>query len=483
MLIFLQLGGRYRGTGNKAGLENLYSINDLISPLVIIFFTIIMLIVAGTLYSNNKVLYRHFLACYFLKVIGCLFFVAIYTFYYAGGDTARYYKNSKPITAMASYSPKTFVEVMSKSRSGQLQTKYPLFRQNFKEGHQFNMQGEKSTNAVVRIASVFGLFTMGSFLSISLCFSFFSTFGVWALYRAFTRILPGHENAIAIPVIYFPTVWFWGSSIMKDSVVIGFLGLLTYCIYSIFIRKRRVVISSIILAISIYFLVLCKEYVLISYTPALLLWVILSVSNSLPRFFQVALRPFLLVFAIAAIFVIGPKVGQVSEKYALEQVLSTAEDTGKYISRVSTEQDGSVYSLGTISYTPLGLVNLFPRAVFVTLFQPLIFQAKNPVMLISAIESTTVLLFTIFVIFRLGPFKLAQTFSRNPFLLAALVFSIFFAFAIGASTFNFGSLARYKLPCIPFYGLAIIYPYSLYRKQRKENRSGNTDPLVLKTKA
>jgi len=467
MHILLQLGGRHKGRGELGGLEGLYSINDLISPIIIIFFTIVVLIVAATKYGNNKVLYRHFLACYFLKVLGCLFFVAIYTFYYNGGDTSRYFRNAKPIISMASYNPPTFLEVMTKSNIPQIETTYPIFRENFKLGHVFNMQRGKSTFIVVRLATLFGLMTFGSFLSISLCFAFFSSFGVWALYRAFTRLLPGHENAISIPVIYFPTVWFWGSSMMKDSVVICFLGFLTYCIYSIFIRKRRIFLSAIILSISIYFLLICKEYVLISYVPALLLWVILSISNNLPRFFQIALRPFLLVIALLAVFVIGPKLGEVSEKYAFDQVLATAEETGKYISRVSAAQDGSGYSLGEVSYTPVGMVSLFPRAVAVTLYQPFIFQAKNPVMLVSAFESTAVLLFTIFVIFRIGPLRFIQTLSRNPFVLAALVFSVFFAFAIGASTFNFGSLARYKLPCIPFYGLAIIYPYSLYRKNRK----------------
>jgi hypothetical protein len=32
-----------------------------------------------------------------------------------------------------------------------------------------------------------------------------------------------------------------------------------------------------------------------------------------------------------------------------------------------------------------------------------------------------------------------------------LVFSIVFAFAIGISTFNFGSLVRYKIPIYPFF--------------------------------
>ena len=193
----------------------------------------------------------------------------------------------------------------------------------------------------------------------------------------------------------------------------------------------------------------------------------LSVSNGFNRFWRIAMRPILLLFALAAIFVVGPQVGKVSEAYALEQVLATAETTSTYIARVTEEKGGTGYSLGNVSYTPQGLIVLFPRAVTVTLYQPMLYEVSNPVMLFSALESTAVLFFTIFMLFRIGLARFVSILTDNPFLLAALVFSVFFAFAVGVSTLNYGSLARYKIPCLPFYGLAVIYPYSLYRKQRK----------------
>ena len=35
-------------------------------------------------------------------------------------------------------------------------------------------------------------------------------------------------------------------------------------------------------------------------------------------------------------------------------------------------------------------------------------------------------------------------------------FSISFAFAVGVSTFNFGTLVRYKIPLLPFFLVALV---------------------------
>ena len=36
------------------------------------------------------------------------------------------------------------------------------------------------------------------------------------------------------------------------------------------------------------------------------------------------------------------------------------------------------------------------------------------------------------------------------------VFSVVFALFVGASTLNFGTLVRYKIPCLPFYLIALF---------------------------
>jgi hypothetical protein len=48
---------------------------------------------------------------------------------------------------------------------------------------------------------------------------------------------------------------------------------------------------------------------------------------------------------------------------------------------------------------------------------------------------------------------------NDPTIQFCFVFSLIFAFAVGISSYNFGALSRYKIPCLPFYAIALILIY------------------------
>ena len=75
-------------------------------------------------------------------------------------------------------------------------------------------------------------------------------------------------------------------------------------------------------------------------------------------------------------------------------------------------------------------------------------------MLLSALESIFLMIATLYVMGR-KKFAVFKALG-DPNILFCLVFSITFAFAVGVSTFNFGTLTRYKIPLLPFYLLALF---------------------------
>ena len=102
---------------------------------------------------------------------------------------------------------------------------------------------------------------------------------------------------------------------------------------------------------------------------------------------------------------------------------------------------------------------LFPAAVNVTFFRPYPWESKKLIVLFSAIESFFLLFLTIKIILTVGIVKMWQTIASDPTIQFCLVFSIIFAFAVGISSYNFGTLSRYKIPCIPFYAFAMVLIY------------------------
>lgn len=401
---------------------------------------------------KDPYLRKHFMWGLTVKFIGCFGFIAVYAFYYGYGDTFGYFENVTKLREVIHQNPvRIFHLLFSENLTVQEQISVGISAPD-------HVMSNAANYMVIRIALFIGFFTFGSYISTSLIFAFGSFLGIWGLYRIVSYLYPKLYRSVTFPILYIPSVFFWGSSLMKDSIVIGFLGIMTYTIYQLFFRHKKVLLSFIMLVISIYVLANVKQYVIVAYAPALILWMSLGPLKKLPQRQKWIAAPFLILFAAIIIAAVFPILEKMSKRYTIERVLVTAEKTATYIHR-TTREGGSSYSLGEVSYTPLGLVRVFPKAVTVSLFQPFIFQVKNPVMVLSAMESTLFLLGTIYILLKMGLMKFINYMMNNPFLLMCLVFSVFFAFAIGISTYNFGALVRYKIPCLPFYGIALIIPY------------------------
>jgi hypothetical protein len=151
-------------------------------------------------------------------------------------------------------------------------------------------------------------------------------------------------------------------------------------------------------------------------------------------------------------------------KYSLDNLLKTAETTRSYII-MSTEQEGSRYDLGKYDPTPLGILSKFPEGVVVTLFRPFLWEARKPIMVLSSLEGLAFMIMTLIVFYRMGIGKTFKAVLRDPNLSFFLIFSLNFAFAVGISTGNFGTLSRYKIPCMPFFAAFLLI---LYHKSKNK---------------
>ena len=97
---------------------------------------------------------------------------------------------------------------------------------------------------------------------------------------------------------------------------------------------------------------------------------------------------------------------------------------------------------------------LAPAAINVALYRPYLWEVRNPLMLLASLEGLALLIFTIIILFRIIWYKV--NLLNSPAAWFSLVFSLTFAFAVGISTYNFGTLFRYKLPLMPFFAILIV---------------------------
>jgi hypothetical protein len=97
-----------------------------------------------------------------------------------------------------------------------------------------------------------------------------------------------------------------------------------------------------------------------------------------------------------------------------------------------------------------------PIFVGTTFFRPFIWESKKPTTMLSSLEGMTLLIFTLSVFYKAGLKTVFQTLTKNPLAMYCFLFAIIFALFVGATTLNFGTLCRYKIPCMPFYVISIF---------------------------
>ena len=153
---------------------------------------------------------------------------------------------------------------------------------------------------------------------------------------------------------------------------------------------------------------------------------------------------------------------------------------------VATQEDlkreaykGNSFDIGTIDPSLGGMLAKAPVAIFAGLFRPTLLDVRNPVMLISALENTALMLFLLYMLFKIGPIAFARFVFGKPMILFSFIFAIFFSFAVGLTTSNFGALVRYKIPALPFF-LASMYMIKYNREQLIYGEDFDPHPDVIK---
>jgi hypothetical protein len=68
---------------------------------------------------------------------------------------------------------------------------------------------------------------------------------------------------------------------------------------------------------------------------------------------------------------------------------------------------------------------------------------------------------------------------KNHLLTFSLIFSLFFAFSVGISTSNFGSLVRYRIPALPFFVACLFIMQYYFDLRNREEKPVETDEKNL----
>ncbi len=392
---------------------------------------------------------RYYLPALTMKLIGAVCMGLVYTFYYHGGDTISYHDQSKIIYEEFWKNPTIGVKLLFS------QGQYDPSTWTIAE----RIRWYKSPTEffVVRFAAIISLLTFNAYTVVAMVFALVSFSGIWAMYRTFLKMYAVLHRKLAIAILFIPSVFFWGSGLMKDSLCIGSLGWLFYAFYEGLIERKQLFRAAIIIPIASWVILSTKPYIIFSFVPPAIFWIIIEngarIKNRVVR--RLAAPIFLVGGVLGAAFGVS-KLTEGDARYSLETVAERTKITADYIYKVSVQQEGSAYKLGELDGTIQGTLKLAPQAINVSLFRPYLWEVNNPIMLLSALEATWFIYLTITLLIRTGITQTFRLIAFTPLLTFCFVFAMVFSMAVGVSTNNFGTLVRYRIHMMPFY-LAALY--------------------------
>lgn len=444
---------------------------DFLDYIIIGFYLIIIFLISQS-YQNKKILgkpeYRFLTKAVSVKIIGTVCFGLIYLLYYKGaGDTTGYFYGGKTLVNMLFHDPKVYFQILFKGPTPELlshftfETGYPTYSR------------DSSAFMVNRITSIFVLFGFKSYFTASILFASFFFLGNWKLFLLFTKFYPQYEKHLAAAVLFFPSLVFWASGISKDTVSFAFTAWFTHAFYYVFIEKKDIIKKSILLIISGYFIIAIKPYIIVALLPGAIFWMgweyLKKIHSPLFRFI---VAPAASIILISASFLILNSLKENLGVYGdMDKIIDKAILTYEDHTRVH-QYGENFYTLGEFDGTLGNFLGKAPQAINAGLFRPYLFEVRNVVMLLAAIENTILLLLVLIIFWRTGVVKGFKIIFDEPLVIFSLLFSIVFAFAVGVSTANFGALVRLKTPMLPFFGaaLAILFNKSMeYKREKQKN--------------
>ncbi|MCX7696097.1 MAG: hypothetical protein N2Z72_00195 [Bacteroidales bacterium] len=420
-------------------------------PLGLLYLTLIIYY----LYYRRSVTYqaepwsKFFIPGYIAKTFGGIAIILVYGFYYPGGDTYEYYNTSSMLYKLTFINFNHTLKLIFEPISIQ---NYLLF--NDLTGYpSYEYYFDRQTWSVSRLSYVFVLLSFGRLIPSLILLNAFLYIGPWKLYRTLSQIYPHAYKVLAFSILFLPSILFWGSGMMKDAYTLCASTYIVATLVQWFVLRKFSPWSIFAVLFFSYVVISIKPYIFLS----LLVFALVFIGYSQIKFIQnrilkYIIAPFFLffimIFLIFLYMSISPYLGVYGSIESLLQKASiTQKDfvTNPYYSK-------NYFNIGYFEPTFSGVISKAHLALLYGLYGPFLWVARNPVMLISAIEASFFLIISLWFLFKiLTNRKLFYLFINDPILISFFAFTIVFTIFVGISTANYGSLVRYRIPMLPYF--------------------------------
>ncbi|HNR20723.1 MAG TPA: hypothetical protein PKN75_05825 [Bacteroidia bacterium] len=310
---------------------------------------------------------------------------------------------------------------------------------------------------LIRVNLLIRLVSLGAWQVHTVVFCFISTLGFVYLSRFFSRIFNSNKTFTTLAISLFPSVFLWTSLILKESLLVCFLGVFLFSLHKVVSRKAKT--RTYFLTFIFFMLLLTvKPFVILLLIPFLVAYYVCTEMQSAR---WILMRWGVVVFFFWMLAVV---VGNVSKDYSIPYRLYTQQQSS--LKFAVFRGDKSYHKPPIIAPCWTSIIKRSPEAVYNALILPLFNITDSYEKKAAALENillTAALIISVYFWWRLK--------IKN---LNSVILCLLFAFVLlavtGLTTAVIGALIRYKIIGILFISAFISYCFSAFLFNNKRKR-------------
>ncbi|MFM7854194.1 MAG: hypothetical protein ACKO96_20290 [Flammeovirgaceae bacterium] len=361
-----------------------------------------------------------FVTAFLVRLIAAISLGLLYKYHYTAGDTWNYMNNSMMVTDYIKNDFGLFASfIWDEELTPELTQKLTLHDRSL---------------LLVKLLTPIALITHGNYWLSSIYCAFISFVAAWVLFQTICNYYPQYAKATAVAFLYFPSVVFWSSGIIKETFAMACMAVITAIIIRLFNAKRLALLQVIFVLVCFYVVWRLKYY-----------WAALFAVVILTTFLSYAIEkwknlPFSLTWFTIFIF-FAAIVTFLHPNFHINRIFEVIVENNQQFMSLSAPNEAIHFT--DLQPTWQSMLLHAPLALFSGLFRPFLWEAHGLMALIASIENFAVLLLVFTWLF-------SQIKLPPRILLPLVMFCVLLCIFLTLSTPNFGTLSRYRIGFLPF---------------------------------
>ncbi len=399
-----------------------------------------ILLLAGLVWCLRKQAWAQALEQYFypallFKLVCGVLLGVLYFEYYGAGDTITYQTASEKLTAFAREDFGAYLRLLHSNE-------FPS--EQFRASVRFSrLPGFSNSFFMLKLVSALNLLTNSTYYLNCLYFSFFSFWGTAKLTSTLSFIFPDRRRGAVLAFLFFPSIVFWGSGQLKDSVMMGSMCWVVAFALQVAHQRRVSLPEALLFVWMLYAYVRIKIFLSAPLIAIMVVYVIVSLLSYRIK----VLRKLSVQLAVISgfVLVVGVAVANFFSIFNPTFIFRQMTVTYRALLQQSLHVPHLEYPHLEASWQ--SMLFYAPSAFLNAVYRPFLWDSLHPLYLASALENVMLVLLTLIalaVFFKKG--------WREVTLLemSLCLYILITAVVVGLTTPNFGSLMRYRVAFLPF---------------------------------